>query len=422
MMRLLSKLYVQLLIGIAAGILVGRFFPAAGPHLKPLADVFIKLVRMLLAPIIFSTVVVGIARMGDIKSVGRLGLKALIYFELVSGLALIIGLVVVNVARPGAGMGINPATLDTSSIAPYLSAGHKFALMEFLLNIVPSSAGGAFVDGNILQVILLSLLFGIALSQVGARKLSLIDMLDTFLQAMFGIVRTIMYLAPLATFGSMAFIVGQYGPAKLLTYGKLIACVYFSCILFIFLVLGSIARVSGISLLGFLKYIRSEILITFGTCSTEAVLPQMMSKLEALGCGESLVGLVLPAGYTFNADGTSIYLTMAAIFVAQATGTPLTLWDQLTVLGVLLLTSKGSAGIAGAGFITLAATLASMDKIPVAGIVLLLAVESILNQARAVTNVIGNGVATVAIARWEGTLDVAKARQILERRKPAKQS
>jgi aerobic C4-dicarboxylate transport protein len=419
MMRLLSKLYVQLLIAIAAGILVGRFFPAAGPHVKPLADVFIKLVRMLLAPIIFATVVVGIARMGDIKSVGRLGVKALIYFELVSGLALIIGLVVVNLARPGAGMNINPATLDTSSIKSYMAAGHKFTFMEFLLNIIPSSVGGAFVDGNILQIILLSLLFGIALSQVGARKQSLIDILDTFLQAMFGIVRIVMYLAPLAAFGSMAFIVGQYGPAKLLTYGKLIACVYLSCILFIFLVLGPIARASGISFLGFLKYIRSEILITFGTCSTEAVLPQMMSKLEALGCGESLVGMVLPAGYTFNADGTSIYLTMATIFVAQATGTPLTLREQLTVLGVLLLTSKGSAGVAGAGFITLAATLASMDKIPVAGIVLLLAVESVLNQARAVTNVIGNGVATVAIARWEETLDIAKARQVL---KPAKQS
>ena len=281
MKRLLSKLYVQLLIGIAAGILVGRFFPAAGPHLRPLADVFIKLVRMLLAPIIFATVVVGIARMGDIRSVGRLGLKALIYFELVSGLALIIGLVVVNVARPGAGMDINPATLDTSSITPYIAVAHKFSFTEFLLNIIPSSVGGAFVDGNILQVILLSLLFGIALSQVGARKQSLIDMLDTFLQAMFGIVRKVMYLAPLAAFGSMAFIVGQYGPAKLLPYGKLIACVYLSCVLFIFLVLGSIARVSGIPFLGFLNFIRSEILITFGTCSTEAVLPQMMSKLES---------------------------------------------------------------------------------------------------------------------------------------------
>jgi aerobic C4-dicarboxylate transport protein len=409
MIRFKPKLHVQLIIGIALGILIGWLFPQAGPYLKPLADIFIKLIRMVLAPIIFATVVIGIARLGDIKTVGRLGIKAIVYFELVSALALLIGLAVVNIFQPGAGMNIDPATLDLSTISQYAAASHKLTFIDFVLGIIPSSAAGAFVDGSILQVILISVVFGIALSQLGPRNRAFVDLLEIFQHAMFGVVRMITYLAPLAALGSMAFIIGQYGPRKLLPYAQLIACLYLTCAVFVFCVLGPICRISGVSIWRFLRYIRSEILVTFGTCSTEAVLPRMMEKMQALGCEESLVGMVLPAGYTLNADGTSIYLTIAAIFIAQATHTPLTFGDQFVVLGVLLLTSKGSGGVAGAGFIALAATLSSMDKIPLGGLVLLLAVESLLNQARAVTNVIGNGVATIAIARWEGTLDAAKA-------------
>ncbi|MGO9640597.1 MAG: C4-dicarboxylate transporter DctA [Candidatus Acidiferrales bacterium] len=413
MKNLFSKLYVQVLVAIAAGILTGYFFPHVGVKLKPLSDIFIRLIRMLLAPIIFGTVTVGLARMGDLKAVGRIGVKALVYFEVVSGFALLIGLAVVNLAHPGAGMNVNPATLDAGAVAAYTQAARPHGVLEFLLNLVPSSFLGPFVEGNILQVILISVLSGIALSRLGKRKERLIELLDTALHALFGIVRIVMYLAPLAAFGSMAFIVAQYGLGTLASFGRLVACVYLTSLVFIACVLGPIAWACRISLWRFLLYIKDEILIVFGTCSTETVLPQMMEKLERLGCEQSLVGMVLPAGYTFNADGTSIYLTMAAIFVAQATNTHLSLADQLIVLGVLLLTSKGSAGVAGAGFVTLAATLATMNKIPVAGLVLLLGVDSFLNEARAVTNVIGNGVATIAIARWEHAFDERKARRAL---------
>ncbi|MGD1277581.1 MAG: C4-dicarboxylate transporter DctA [Tepidisphaeraceae bacterium] len=411
---LLSQLWVQLLIGMALGIVVGCLFPGRTDKLGILGTAFIKLIRMMLAPIIFGTVTVGIARMGDLKTVGRVGVKALVYFEVLSTIALIIGLVVVNVVRPGSGMNINPALLDQSQVSGYAAAAPKPGAINFLMDIIPNSAVGAFAEGKMLPIILISVLFGIALSRAGPRKQQLIDLLDVFLHAMFAMVRIVMYLAPLAAFGSMAFVIGRYGTAKLVSYGRLMACVYLTCLVFIFAVLGLVAAVSRISLWQFLKYIKDEILIVFGTCSTEAVLPQMIVKLQNLGCEKSLVDLVLPAGYTFNADGTSIYLTMAAIFIAQAMGIHLSLADQLVVLAVLLLTSKGSAGVAGAGFVTLAATLASMnDKIPVAGIVLLLGIESFVNQARAVTNLIGNGIATVAIARWEGVFDDAKAREAL---------
>jgi DAACS family dicarboxylate/amino acid:cation (Na+ or H+) symporter/aerobic C4-dicarboxylate transport protein len=404
------KLYLQVFIGIILGILVGFFFPHFAPKLKPLGDIFIRLIRMLLAPVIFATVTVGIARMGDIKAVGRIGVKALVYFEFVSGFALVIGLVVVNIVRPGAGMNINPATIDPSTVAMYTAAAQHRTALDFILNIIPSSAVGSLVEGNILQIILVSVLFGIALSRLGSKKKDLvIAVLDGVLQALFGMVRIVMYVAPLAAFGSMAFIIGEYGLGTLRQFGSLMACVYLTSLVFIVFVLGSIAWLCRFSLWRFVRYIKDEVLIAFGTCSTEAVMPQMMEKLERLGCEQSLVGMVLPAGYSFNADGSSIYLTMAAIFIAQATNTHLTLRDQLVVLAVLLLTSKGSAGVAGSGFVTLAATLASMDKIPVAGVVLLLGADSFLNQARAVTNLIGNGVATIAIARWEGTFDAAKA-------------
>jgi aerobic C4-dicarboxylate transport protein len=416
MIRLLSKLHVQLLCGLGLGILIGCVFPRAGPYLKPLADIFIRIVRMLLAPIVFATVVAGIARMGDVKSVGRVGIKALVYFEVVSAIALLLGLIVVNVVRPGDGMNIDPATLNTSSVASYTAAAHTSTFTEFILNIIPTSAAGAFVDGNMLPILFLAIVFGIAVSRLGESNRPLINLLDLFLRAMFGIVNMAMHLAPLAACGSMAFIVGQYGPHKLLPYARLIACVYGTCAIFVLGVLLPICRFCGVSLFQLLRYIRAELLICFGTCSTEAVLPQTMEKLESLVCEPTLVGMVFPAGYAFNADGTSIYLSLATLFIAQATRVPLSLSDQIVILGILLLTSKGSGGIAGAGFVALAATLASTDKLPIGGLALLLAVESLLNQARAVTNLIGNSVATLAVGRWEGTLDAEQARRVLQSR------
>jgi aerobic C4-dicarboxylate transport protein len=409
----LSQLWVQLLIGLVLGILVGLIFGKRASGLKILADLFIKLIRMVLAPIIFGTVAIGIAKMGSLKTAGRVGLKALVYFEVVSTFALLIGLLVVNVLKPGAGMHIDAATLRTDAVASYITTGQKLTPGQFLTNIIPTSAVGVFVDGTMLQVIVLAVLFGVALSLMNEKKNQVIEILDGFVHVFFGIVRIVMWLAPLAAFGSMAAIIGQYGAHTLASYGKLMAGVYLTSLAFIFGVLGLICFFCRVSLWRFLGYIKDEIAITFGTCSTEAVLPQMMIKMEKIGCEKSLVEMVLPAGYTFNADGTSIYLTMAAIFIAQATDHPLSIADQLIVLAVLLLTSKGSAGVAGAGFVTLAATLASMDKIPVGGIVLLLGIESFVNQARAVTNLIGNGVATIAIARWESAFDDHKAVEIL---------
>lgn len=412
--RIVSRLYVQVLIGIVAGVLVGHFYPDAGTQMKPLGDLFIKLIRMVLAPVIFASVVVGIARMNDIHEAGRVGVKALVYFEIVSTLALAIGLVVVNVLKPGNGMNVDPAHLDSAAIAAYTHAAKQHGVLAFLMGIVPNTVVGAFANGEMLPVIFFSVLLAIALARLGKRTAPLVDMLDMFLQAMFGVVRIVMAFAPLGAFGGIAFTIGRYGIGTLKSFGSLMFCVYLTSIVFIVVVLGIVMRLCGLSLWKFLRYIKDEILITFGTASTEAVLPQMMIKLERLGCRKSVVGMVLPAGYTFNADGTSIYLTMAAIFVAQAMNIPLTLGDQLIVLGVLLLTSKGSAGVAGAGFVALAATLASMRMIPVSGLVLLLGVDRLLNEARAVTNLIGNGIATLAVARWEGALDLSVARAILD--------
>jgi aerobic C4-dicarboxylate transport protein len=408
--NLLGELYFQVLIGFLLGIVVGFFVPAFGQSLKPLGDGFIKLIKMLLAPIIFGTVVVGIARMGNLKEVGRVGIKALVYFEIVSTLALAIGLVVVNVLKPGTGMNIDASALDTQSLATYTTAAQQQDMVGFLMNIIPTSFADAFVQGNMLQIILVSVLFGLALAQLPDRGKVIVDVIDSVLHGLFGIVRFIMCLAPLAAFGAMAFTVGKYGVGTLSAFGKLIGGVYFTSLVFILVVLGVIARINRISLWQFLKFIKDEIMITFATASTEAVLPRMMVKLEQLGCAKPVVGMVLPAGYTFNADGSSIYLTMGAIFVAQATNTPLTLSDQLIVLAVCLFTSKGSAGVAGAGFIALAATLASMDKIPVAGLVLLVGIDRFVNSARAVTNLIGNGIATITVARWEKAFDENRAR------------
>ncbi|MGV2290609.1 C4-dicarboxylate transporter DctA [Trinickia sp. YCB016] len=413
--KYLSKLYVQVLIGIIAGVLVGHFFPDLGSQMKPLGDLFIRLIRMLLAPIIFASVVVGIARMNDIHEAGRVGVKALLYFEVASTLALGIGLVVVNVLKPGSGMNIDPAHIDSTAISSYAHSAHQHSMLDFFMSIVPNSVVGAFANGEMLPVIFFSVLLAIALARLGPRTAPFVDMLDMFLQAMFGVVRIVMYAAPIGAFGGMAFTVGKYGIGTLASFGQLMLALYVTSVLFVVVVLGIVMRLCGLSLWKFLRYIKDEIFITFGTASTEAVLPQMMIKLEKLGCTKPVVGMVLPTGYTFNADGTAIYLTMAAIFVAQAMNIHLSIWDQLLVLGVLLLTSKGSAGVAGAGFVALAATLASMQKIPVSGLVLLLGVDRFLNEARAVTNLIGNGVATIAVARWERAIDMQRARAVLDR-------
>ncbi|MGF6602685.1 aerobic C4-dicarboxylate transport protein [Paraburkholderia sp. GAS448] len=413
--RYLSRLYVQVLIGIVAGVLVGHFYPDIGSQLKPLGDLFIKLIRMLLAPIIFASVVVGIARMNDLHEAGRVGVKAVLYFEVASTIALVVGLVVVNIIRPGSGMNIDPAHLDSSGIASYTHAAQQHGMLDFFLNIVPNSIVGAFANGEILPIIFFSLLLAISLARLGPRTAPLVDMLDMFLQRMFGIVRIVMHVAPVGAFGGMAFTVARYGIGTLASFGQLMLCLYLTSVFFVVVVLGLVMRMCGLSLWKFLRYIKDEIFITLGTASTEAVLPQMLIKMEKLGCSRPVVGMVLPTGYTFNADGTAIYLTMASMFVAQAMNIQLTIWDQLLVLGVLLLTSKGSAGVAGAGFVALAATLASMHKIPVSGLVLLLGVDRFLNEARAVTNLIGNGVATIVVARWEGALDMNTARAMLNR-------
>jgi Na+/H+-dicarboxylate symporter len=406
-------LYFQVLLGFALGVALGYFFPATADYLKPLADAFIKLIRMLLAPIIFGTIVVGIAQMGNLKEVGRVGLKALIYFEIVTSLALVIGLVVVNVVHPGAGMNVDAATLDAKPLAGFATAAKEQTVTSFFMNIIPTSIADAFVSGNMLQVIFLSVLFGLALGRLPNRGQPVVDVIDTMLHGLFQIVHAIMYLAPLAAMGAMAFTVGKFGAGSLGSYVRLIASLYITSAAFVFIVLGLSARLGGISLWKFLLYIRDEILITFATASTETVFPRMVEKLERMGCAKPVVGLVLPTGYTFNAAGGCIYMTMAAIFLAQATNTQLTLGDQIVILLVCLFTSKGSAGVAGAAFIALAATLSSMDKIPVASLVLLLGVDRFLNEARAVTNVIGNGIATVVVARWEKALDLKQAVAVL---------
>jgi DAACS family dicarboxylate/amino acid:cation (Na+ or H+) symporter/aerobic C4-dicarboxylate transport protein len=413
--RALSKLYVQVLIGIVAGVLLGHFYPDFASQMKPLGDLFIKLIRMLLAPIIFASVVVGIARMNDLHQAGRVGVKAVLYFEVASTIALVAGMVVVDVIRPGSGMNIDPSQIDAAAISTYTHAAQQHGMLDFFMSIVPNSIVGAFAKGEMLPIIFFSVLLAVSLARLGPRAAPFVDMLDMFLQGMFGVVRIVMWVAPIGAFGGMAFTIGKYGIGTLASFGELMLCLYLTSFFFVFVVLGLVMKMCGLSLWKFLRYIRDEILITLGTASTEAVLPQMLIKMEAMGCPRPVVGMVLPTGYTFNADGTAIYLTMAALFIAQAMNVHLSIWDQLLVLGVLLLTSKGSAGVAGAGFVALAATLASMHKIPVEGLVLLLGVDRFLNEARAVTNLIGNGVATVVVARWEGQLDRDVARAVLNR-------
>jgi Na+/H+-dicarboxylate symporter len=406
---LLGPLWLQVLIAIVLGILAGVFFPHQAVALKPLGDGFVRLIRMTLAPVIFGSVVVGIARMGDLKEVGRVGAKSLVYFEVVSTVSLLMGLIAVNLLHPGRGMNIDPATLDVQAIASYTATAQHLSFTGFLMNIIPSSVGDAFVSGNILQIILFSVLFGLALSQFRETARPLVNMIDLFLRGFFGIVRFVMRLAPLGALGAMAYTIGQYGLRSLKPLAMFTAEVWAVSIVFVFVVLGAIAHIAGFSLLKLLRYFREEVLITLGTSSSEAVMAPLILKLEQLGCERSIVGMVMPAGYTFNAGGTAIYLGMGAIFIAQATNTHLSLRDQIIVLLVLLLTSKGSAGVAGAGFVTLAATLGAMHQIPAAGLVLLLGVEQFTNAARAVVNIIGNGVATIVIAKWEHAFDDQRA-------------
>jgi aerobic C4-dicarboxylate transport protein len=411
---LLRQLYVQVLIAIAIGGLAGYCRPDLAVGLQPVAEGFIKLIKMLLAPIIFGTVVVGIAKMGSVRDVGRTGVKALVYFEVVSGIALLIGLVVINLVRPGDGMDIDPGRIDSSAIGQYVQRAHdEGGITHFLLGIIPDTLVDAFAKGSMLQVILVSVLFAVGLLQLGERGKPLVALIDTALQTLFKMINMVMRLAPLGAGAGIAFTIGKYGIGTLWSLGHLMLAVYLTSIVFVVCVLGAIAHWAGFPLHRLLRYFKDEILVTFGTCSTEAVLPRMMSKLEQLGVRKSTVGLVLPTGYTFNADGTCIYLTMAAIFIAQATNTPLTLYHQVMLLAVLLLTSKGSAGVAGAGFVALAATLSTLDTVPVAGLVLLLGVDRFMNEARAVVNLIGNAVATLAIAKWDHALDAERLAEVV---------
>ena len=400
------SLYFQVLIAIGIGVILGEFAPATGAAMKPIGDAFIKLIRMIIAPIIFCTVVLGIAGTEDLKRVGRTGGLALLYFEVVSTISLILGLLIVNFIRPGAGMNVDPRTLDAGAVSAYAAPGKMQSTRDFLVNIIPDTLVGAFAKGEILQVLFLAVLLGIALQQLGARRNPLFQIVEQTAQLLFAVVRIIMRFAPLGAFGAMAFTVGAYGVSSLLSLAKLMGTFYVTCLAFIFLVLGSIARAHGFNILRFLAYIRDELLIVLGTSSSEAALPGMMAKLETLGAGRSTVGLVIPAGYSFNLDGTSIYLTMAAVFIAQATNTAMTFTQQLTLLAVLLLTSKGAAGVTGSGFVVLAATLSAVGNVPVAGLALILGVDRFMSEARALTNVIGNGVATLVVARWTGDLDV----------------
>lgn len=415
MKHFFGKLYVQVLIGVVAGGILGFFYPQLGTDLKPLGDVFIRLIKMVFAPVIFAMVVLGIARMESMKELGRVGVRALVYFEIMSTFALALGLIVVNVFQPGAGMNVDVSTLDTGSIKNYTAAAAKSTgFIDFLLNMVPTSIVDALAKNDILQILVFATMFGVALSHMGRRAKPVVDVLEVFSNSMFIVVGMVMRIAPIAAFGAIAFTVGKYGLGSLLSLGQLMGCMYLTCIVFVFVVLGAVARVSGFSLWKFLRYIKDEIFTVLGTSSSESVVPQVMRKLEHLGVAKPVVGLVIPAGVTFNPDGQCIYYTMAAIFIAQATNTHLTLIDQMVVLGVLMVTSKGSAGVTGSGFITLAATLASLGKIPVEGMVLLLGVDRFMSEARAITNTIGNAVATVAVARWVGAVDHVRMHRILD--------
>jgi aerobic C4-dicarboxylate transport protein len=398
-------LYVQVLFAIIVGVLLGVFDPGLAAKMKPLGDGFVKLIKMIIAPVIFCTVVAGIAGMQDMKKVGRVGGKALLYFEVISTFALVIGLIVAHVIQPGAGFNVDPATLDTKAIAQYTAKTHDLSTVDFLLNIIPNTFVDAFAKGDILQVLLIAILFGFAVSLLGERGRPITRAIDELSHAIFGVVGIIMKAAPIGAFGAMAFTIGKYGVAALLPLAKLVGTFYLTSALFVLIVLGTVAHLTGFSILRYIAYIKEELLIVLGTSSSESALPALMRKLEKLGCSKSVVGLVVPTGYSFNLDGTNIYMTMAALFIAQATNTQLTMGQTLTILLVAMLTSKGASGITGAGFITLAATLAVVPTIPVAGMALILGIDKFMSECRALTNFIGNGVASIVVSKWEGELD-----------------
>ena len=422
-----KSLYFQVIVAIIAGILVGHFSPSGtqiingaeqyvpglGEQLKPLGDAFIRLIKMIIAPVIFCTVVSGIAGMESMKSVGKTGGIALLYFEIVSTIALLIGLLVINVAKPGVGMNIDAASLDTSGISKYVESGASQSTLDFFMNIIPNTVVGAFAEGEILQVLLFAIMFGFALHKLGGAGKPVLKFIDQVSHVFFNIVNMIMKLAPIGAFGAMAFTIGKYGISSLAQLGQLILCFYVTCLLFIFIVLGTISRVCGFSILKMIRMIREELLIVLGTSSSESVLPRMLKKLEIAGCEKSVVGLVIPTGYSFNLDGTSIYLTMAAIFIAQATNTQLDIEHQITLLVVLLISSKGAAGVTGSGFIVMAATLSAVGHIPVAGLALILGIDRFMSEARALTNLVGNSLATIVVAKWVGQLDTEQLHHAL---------
>ena len=414
---LFRSLYFQVLLAITVGVLLGHFYPEIGAQMKPLGDGFVKLIKMIIAPVIFCTVVTGIAGMESMKAVGRTGAIALLYFEIVSTLALIIGLVIVNIVQPGAGMNVDPAALDAKAVAVYAEQAQSQGIIPFLLDVIPSSVIGAFASGNILQVLLFAVLFGFALHRLGHKGQLIFNVIESFSQVIFGIINMTMRLAPLGAFGAMAFTIGKYGVGSLVQLGQLILCFYLTCILFVVVVLGLIARFTGFSIFKFVNYIKEELLIVLGTSSSESALPRMLDKMERLGCKKSVVGLVIPTGYSFNLDGTSIYLTMAAVFIAQATNTHMDIWHQITLIVVLLLSSKGAAGVTGSGFIVLAATLSAVGHLPVAGLALILGIDRFMSEARALTNLVGNGVATIVVAKWCDQLDEGQLKATLNGQK-----
>ena len=418
--RLLGTLYVQVLIGITLGVTLGFFIDKdTAKKIEPIGVGFINLVKMMIAPIIFCTVVTGIGALGDLKKVGRVGLKAIIYFEVVTTFALILGLIVVNVAQPGADIVQKPATAaELAKIDAYSETAKHMETTDFVMNVIPKTFVSAFTSGEILQVLLLAILSGVALSMMGEKGKPLLDLFYTASSLFMKIIGMIMQLAPIAAFGAMAFTIGFYGIESVVGLLKLLACVYLTCAAFIFIVLGLIMRSIGLSLWKFLRYIREELLLVLGTSSSEPALPPMMEKLERLGCDKAVVGLVLPTGYSFNLDGTSIYLTMAAVFIAQATRTPLDISHQIGLLLILLLTSKGAAAVTGGGFITLSATLPAVSHIPVSGLAMLLGIDRFMSECRAITNLIGNGVATIFIANWEKALNREQAKRILDTKGP----
>lgn len=413
MPKLFKSLYFQVIVAILIGIVLGYFYPSFAIQLKPLGDGFIKLIKMMIAPIIFCTIVTGIAGMQNTKKVGRVGLKAILYFEVVTTLALIIGLLVINVLKPGVGMHVDPASLDTKSVENFITESKSQSVGDFLLHIIPENIVNALSTGSILQVLFFSILLGFALSKIGEKAAPLLKGIQSLEDGLFMIIRFIMKLAPLGALGAMAFTIGKYGLGSLASLGQLMFSFYITCILFIVIILGSILKYAGFNIFRMLGYIKEELLVVLGTSSSEAALPSLMNKLEKAGCSEPVVGLVIPTGYSFNLDGTSIYLTMAAVFLAQATNTPLDLGHQVSLLLVLLLTSKGAAGVTGSGFIVLAATLPTVGHIPVAAIALIFGIDRFMSEGRALTNLIGNTVATFVIAKWEKEIDLETAKELI---------